>query len=81
MTEPTFTPDQRAGLVNRVKAYFEQELEQDIGGFDAEFLIDFLAREIGPYYYNQGLADAHGLLSEKLDELGYQIQELEKPVV
>jgi uncharacterized protein (DUF2164 family) len=55
------------------------ELSQDIGGFDAEFLIDFFAAEIGSYFYNRGLKDAQLLFTEKAEELGYLVQEMEKP--
>jgi len=47
MTDITFTPDQKARMVSKIKAYFEDELQQDIGGFEAEFLIDFFAKELG----------------------------------
>ncbi|TDO96943.1 DUF2164 domain-containing protein [Marinomonas balearica] len=66
-------------LVGKIKRYFNEELDQDIGGFDAEFLIQFFVKELGPYIYNQGLSDAHSLFNEKADELSYLIQELEKP--
>jgi len=79
MTDITFTPDQKARMVSKIKAYFDEELQQDIGGFEAEFLIDFFAREIGPHFYNRGLFDAQQVLTEKMDEVGYVMQELEKP--
>jgi uncharacterized protein (DUF2164 family) len=79
--EVNIQADDKARLVAKIKDYFESELDHDIGGFEAEFLIDFLAQEVGPYLYNQGLSDAHTLLNEKVEELGYQIQELEKPLV
>ncbi|WP_067587692.1 DUF2164 domain-containing protein [Endozoicomonas ascidiicola] len=66
-------------LISKIKEYFDTELEQEVGGFEAEFLIDFFAREIGPHFYNQGLADAHTLFLEKTEEMGYLMQELEKP--
>ena len=81
MTDITFTPDQKARMVSKIKTYFEDELEQDIGGFEAEFLIDFFARELGPHFYNRGLFDAQQVLTEKMDEVGYVMQELEKPEV
>ncbi|WP_163371782.1 DUF2164 domain-containing protein [Endozoicomonas acroporae] len=71
---------QTAHIVSKIKAYFNDELHQERGGFEAEFLIDFFAQEIGPYFYNQGLTDAHTLFAEKSEELGYLIQELENPV-
>ncbi len=79
MTDITFTADQKARMVSKIKAYFEEELDQDIGGFEAEFLIDFFAKEIGPYFYNRGLFDAQQVLNEKIEEVGYVLGELEKP--
>jgi len=79
MTDITFTPDQKARMVSKIKGYFEDELQQDIGGFEAEFLIDFFAKELGPYFYNRGVFDAQQVLTEKMDEAGYVMQELEKP--
>lgn len=79
MDDITFNRDETEQLVAKIKRYFASELDQDIGGFEAEFLIEFFAKEIGPYFYNRGLGDAHSLFSEKSEELGYLIQEMEKP--
>jgi len=81
MSDITFSPDQKARMVSKIKAYFEDELGQDIGGFEAEFLIDFFATELGAHFYNRGLFDAQQVLTEKMDEVGYVMQELEKPEV
>lgn len=81
MTEIKLSKDEKDRVIHKIKNYFEAELQQDIGGFEAEFLIDFFAKEIGPYFYNQGLSDAQTLFSDKADELSYLIQELEKPTV
>lgn len=80
MSEIKFTKDETDRIVAKVKAYFADELDHEIGGFEAEFLMDFFAKEIGPHFYNRGLSDAHTLFSEKANELGYLIDELEKPV-
>lgn len=79
MRDITFTADQKARMVSKIKSYFEDELQQEIGGFEAEFLIDFFAKEIGPHFYNRGLFDAHQVLTEKMEEVGYVLQELENP--
>lgn len=79
MSDIKFTKDETDRIVSKIKSYFSNELEQEIGGFEAEFLIDFFAKEIGPNFYNRGLSDAHLLLTEKSEELSYLIQELEKP--
>ena len=70
-----------ARIVDKVKTYFSNELDQEIGGFEAEFLIDFFAKEVGSHFYNKGLSDAHAIFREKIDEAGYQVEELEKPII
>ncbi|MCW8824852.1 MAG: DUF2164 domain-containing protein [Gammaproteobacteria bacterium] len=79
MSDIKFSKDETDRIVQKIKAYFNDELSQEIGGFDAEFLIDFFSKEIGPHFYNQALSDALTLFSEKADELSYLVQELEKP--
>lgn len=80
MSEIKLSKDETQLLVSKIQNYFENQLDQDIGNFDAEFLIDFFAKELGAYFYNQGLADAHTIFTEKSEELGYLIQDLEKSV-
>ena len=41
--------------------------------------VTIFAKEIGGFYYNRGLSDAQLLLTEKVEEIGYLIQEMEKP--
>ena len=77
MSEIKFSREETDLIVSKVKKYFDSELDQEIGAFEAEFLIDFFAKEIGPYFYNKGLFDAHTLFSEKTEEISYLVQELE----
>ena len=73
-----FNRDEKAALVAKIKDYFEQQLDQEIGGFEAEFLLDFFAEQIGPYFYNRALADAQSVMSERLELLNDALYELEK---
>ncbi len=79
MKDIEFSKDQKERIVGKIKTYFQDELQQDIGGFEAEFLIDFFAEEIGAYFYNRGLLDAQQALREKMDEFSYTLHELEQP--
>jgi uncharacterized protein (DUF2164 family) len=65
----SLSPEQKALLVDKIKTYFARELDQEIGGFDAEFLLDFFSNEIGIHYYNRGLYDGMDALKEKLELL------------
>ncbi len=79
MEKIEFSADEKSVIVRKVKMYFQEELNQEIGGFDAEFLVDFFAEEIGAYFYNRGLYDAQALIAGKVDELSDAIYDLEKP--
>lgn len=50
MSESSFSKEELEQVVSKVKRYFNDELDQDIGSFGAEFLIDFLAEEIGSHF-------------------------------
>ena len=79
MPDIQFSSDEKDILVRKIKRYFAEELRQEIGGFDAEFLLAFFSGEVGAYFYNRGLYDAQAILSGKLDELGEAIYQLERP--
>lgn len=78
MSEITFSKDEKAIITRKIQMYFREELDQDIGQFDAEFLLDFFAGEVGSYFYNRGLYDAQAVLERKLDDIAEAIYEQEK---
>jgi len=74
-----FTKEQKEHIVHKIKHYFAAEMDEEIGQFDAEFLLAFFAREIGPYFYNQGLQDAQAAIEIQMDtlkEILYTMEEL-----
>ena len=79
MADIKFTEDEKALIVRKIQLYFTEELKHEIGRFDAEFLLDFFAGEVGSYFYNRGLYDAQAILSSKLDDLTEAIYQLERP--
>ncbi|MCK9505915.1 MAG: DUF2164 domain-containing protein [Porticoccaceae bacterium] len=79
MADIKFTEDEKAIIVRKIQLYFTEELKQEIGRFDAEFLLDFFSDEVGPYFYNRGLYDAQTILSSKVDDLSEAIYQLERP--
>ena len=79
MSEIKFSKEEKAVLVGKIQVYFREELDQKIGQFDAEFLLDFFSAEVGAYYYNRGLYDAQSVLEERLETITEAILEIEKP--
>ena len=78
MSEIRFSPEERESICRRIQIYFQEELDQEIGQFDAGFLLDFFAEEIGPSFYNRGLYDAQAILESRMEQVAEAIYELEK---
>jgi len=75
-----FNKEEKQALVEKIRTYMNDELDQEIGQFDAEFLLDFFSDNIGKFYYNRGLYDAQAILEARLDAITEAVAELEKPV-
>ena len=78
MSAIEFSKEEKQQLLDKLRDYFETELNQELGQFDAEFLLDFLGRELGPFFYNRGLYDAQAAMQSRIDTIMDAIYELEK---
>ncbi len=76
--EIKFSKEDKERLIYKIKDYFEAELDFEIGGFDAEFLLDFFAKEMGHVFYNQALSDVQMQVDQQFDTLKDAIYDLEK---
>lgn len=73
-----FPAQHKEQLIQKLQHYMRQELEIELGQFDADFLLDFISKEMGSLYYNQGLYDAQTVLVDRMDTLSDAIYQLEK---
>jgi len=78
VSEIKFSKDEAAILSKKIQLYLREELDKEVGQFDAQFMLDFISEEIGPYYYNRGLYDAQSILESKLENITEAIYEIEK---
>jgi len=79
MSDIKFSKDEKKVIVQKIQMYFREELDQEVGNFDAEFLLDFISDEIGAYFYNRGLYDAQAVLESRIENIAEAIYEIEKP--
>ena len=75
-----FSQEEFEKIVPVVQMYFREELDQDIGSFDAQFLIEFFIEKMGGHFYNKALSDVQGLLEQKLEDFGNSLLELEQDI-
>ena len=73
-----FSREETADITARLRAYFRDELEMDLAALPAEMLLDFLGREIGPFFYNRALYDAQAVVAKKAEDIGEALAGLER---
>ena len=56
-------------LLDSIKRYFAENLDEDIGDLKASLLLEFILKEIGPGIYNQAINDAQAYMQDKLNDI------------
>lgn len=67
------TKEVKEEQIKNIKEFFLSERDEAISDFQAETLLQFILREIGPQIYNQAIADAYALMSDKVEDL-YELE-------
>lgn len=79
MAKIEFSKPEKELITRKIQLYFREELDQELGQFDAEFLLDFFAEEVGAYFYNRGVRDAQAVIEHKVADINDALYEIEKP--
>jgi uncharacterized protein (DUF2164 family) len=79
MAKIEFSKAEQELIVTQLQKYHAKELDFELGQFDAEFLLDFIANKIGAYFYNRGIKDAQSLMEGKLADIADALYEIEQP--
>ncbi|WP_299076784.1 DUF2164 domain-containing protein [uncultured Paraglaciecola sp.] len=78
MSKIEFPAQQKEQIIQKLQKYMLKELDVELGQFDADFLLDFISKEMGSLYYNQGLYDAQTVLADKMDSIVEAVYQLEQ---
>ncbi len=74
MAKLTLEREERDDAANRLRAYFERERGEELGELGATLLLEFIAEEIGPHFYNKGLRDAQSYIARFTDSLDADLE-------
>lgn len=78
MSKPVeLSREARQAAAERLRALLHAELEVEIGSLQAELILDQIARDLGPVFYNRALGDARAVIAAKaedMDEALYGLQ-------
>ena len=78
MSVVEFSKEEKALITQKLQRYVATEWGFEMGSFDAEFLLDFVSKELGCYFYNRGLYDAQTVVNARFEEMAEAIVVLEK---
>ncbi|BCL72762.1 hypothetical protein TUMSATVNIG1_47320 [Vibrio nigripulchritudo] len=78
MTDIKIERDKKNELVEELQRYLIDELDTEIGQFEAEFLLDFFVEKAGPAIYNQALTDARAVIERKVADIDDELYGIEK---
>ncbi len=70
--------EDRQQAQRRLQEYFAAERGEELGDLAVTLLLDFIAEEIAPFYYNQGLSDARRRIEQLLAGVGEDLEAWER---
>ena len=71
---------QKSEMTDVLQRYLQDELDVEIGQFDADFLVDFISKKFGAIYYNKGIEDAQKVMERKMLDISDELYEIEQVV-
>lgn len=66
----TLSKEEKANALRSIQQFFEEDMEMALGGLQAELVLEYFSKEIAPYAYNQGVADAQHFMAQRVEDLG-----------
>jgi len=72
--------EEKEELMESIKEFFYEERSEEIGDLAAGNFLEFITKEIGPYFYNQGVQDAKHMVEMKMVSLEEDLLSLERPI-
>ena len=64
-----FEKEQKQKMIESIRRYFLDELDEEIGDLKATLLLEFFIQEIGPSVYNRAITDATAHMRERVADM------------
>ena len=56
-------------LIEKIKVFYSNEMEEEIGEFKSKKLLDFFMQELSVQIYNMAVEDAKEYMSQRIEDL------------
>ncbi|MGE6629468.1 DUF2164 domain-containing protein [Bacillus sp. NPDC077027] len=74
------TKEEKNKMMIAIQRYFSEEREEEIGELAAINILEFITKNLGSYYYNQGVRDSRNIAVQRSQLLEEDLFALEKRV-
>lgn len=61
--------EKKQEMIEAIKNYFYNEREEEFGDLASTMLLNFIIEELGPEFYNQGIADAYRYMNDRVEDM------------
>ena len=68
-TKIKISKEKRNELISKIKEYFYEERDEDLGDLAASLILDFIIEEIAPEFYNQGVYDSYTYMTDRIEDV------------
>lgn len=72
------TPEERTQVKDALIVFFENERDTPIGVIAADEILNFFLQNAGGMLYNKGLQDAKKVMTQRLEEAQYDVDDLQE---
>lgn len=56
-------------MVEKIKYYFQNERDEELGDLAAGLILDFIIDELSPEFYNKGVYDSYKYMNERMEDM------------
>ncbi|MCY7480862.1 DUF2164 domain-containing protein [Bacillus sp. JZ35] len=74
------TKEEKNQMTMAIQRYFAEEREEEIGELAAINILEFITKNLGSYYYNQGVRDSRSIAVQRSQLLEEDLFALEKRI-
>lgn len=74
------TKEEKNQMMMAIQRYFAEEREEEIGELAAINILEFITKNLGSYYYNQGVRDSRSIAVQRSQLLEEDLFALEKRI-
>jgi len=63
------TKEKKNDMVTKIKNYFLEEREEDLGDLASGLILNFIIEELAEEFYNQGVYDSYEYMNDRIEDL------------